>query len=108
MVGKNNVWTKLAVRHEKASPTATLDWEELEGLFCLAIPQAAPAGGKAATANPGEDSKPQNSQVYIIFLKVNDMIDIPTKFFIMNHYHIQSRGVLDVLQYISFIQVTVK
>ncbi|KAF2352291.1 Formin FH2 domain [Trinorchestia longiramus] len=66
VIGKNNVWTKLAVRHEKQSPTSSLDWEELEGLFCQQIPQATSAGAKSAAGTPGEDAKSPNSQINLL------------------------------------------
>ncbi|KAK7076080.1 FH2 domain-containing protein 1, partial [Halocaridina rubra] len=33
VLGKNNIWSLLARQH-KDSPTETIDWEEMEGLFC--------------------------------------------------------------------------
>ena len=68
VVGCNNVWTKLAVTHEHQSPTSALDWEELEGLFCVQAPQgvqpAGPTGNKGGSQGVVEDStKPQNTQV---------------------------------------------
>ncbi|XP_018014866.1 uncharacterized protein LOC108671794 isoform X3 [Hyalella azteca] len=93
VVGNNNVWTKLAVRHEKLSPTSTLDWEELEGLFCLQTPQAPPAGGKTAPGTPGEENKSQNSQINLLDGKRSLNVNI-----FLRQFRVPNEEILELLR----------
>ena len=66
VIGKNNVWTKLAVTHEHQASSAVLDWEELEGLFCQQTPQTQPAPGTKGATQGEDKSIVQSSQINLL------------------------------------------
>ncbi|KAL1491996.1 hypothetical protein ABEB36_012506 [Hypothenemus hampei] len=50
VVGTNNIWTQVAVRHQN-SPLADIDWSEMEGLFC----QQGPVGADGSSSECQEN-----------------------------------------------------
>lgn len=70
VVGKNNVWTQVAYRHQH-SPLADMDWSEMEGLFCQQIPsssaQSSPKlGGRESGEGNERRLRKENPEVCLI------------------------------------------
>lgn len=60
VVGKNNIWSILADSHQD-SPKVDLNWDEMEGLFCLQPTQGSPKlGREGSTETPERKLKREN------------------------------------------------
>lgn len=51
VVGKTNIWSIVANSHQD-SPKIDLNWDEMEGLFCLQTTQGSPKLGRETPAGP--------------------------------------------------------
>ncbi|XP_076275391.1 FH2 domain-containing protein formin 3 isoform X1 [Rhynchophorus ferrugineus] len=56
IVGKNNIWTQVAFRHQR-SPVADMDWSEMEGLFCQQAPPSANSSPKLGNRDGSDDRR---------------------------------------------------
>ncbi|XP_066985024.1 uncharacterized protein [Macrobrachium rosenbergii] len=67
VLGKNNIWSLLARQH-KDSPSKTLDWDEMEGLFCQQTTSAPASPNKASKDHKEEVEKKKKEPTEINLL----------------------------------------
>lgn len=65
--GKPNVWSVVAVSHQD-SPMADLNWDEMEGLFCLQQTKGSPKLGRENSGNPDTLERLSRKENEIILL----------------------------------------
>ncbi|XP_030750836.1 inverted formin-2 [Sitophilus oryzae] len=67
IVGKNNIWTQVAFRHQR-SPVADMDWLEMEGLFCQQAPPSANSSPRLGNRDSVEDRRVRKDMQEIALL----------------------------------------
>lgn len=65
VVGKNNIWSLVADSHQD-SPMTDLNWDEMEGLFCLQPTQGSPKLGREGSADTPERKVKRESEITLL------------------------------------------